>query len=174
MPDAMHSPTPTRRQALRALMPLLLAGGLSACGFRLRGAQPLPFATLHLGVDTNSEFGQALARKVGTSGTTVAVTDPAQADARLEILGNQRSREILSLSAAGKVREYQLFQTLSFRVVDRNGEELLAPVTLHSRREYNFDDTRVIAKEREEALLFRDMEAELLQQMMDRLATLSP
>lgn len=157
---------------------VLLAGlglvALSGCGFRMRGPQPLAFATLYVGVDGNSELGAALRRRVLTSGTTRVVDDPASADARLEVTRNSRTREILSLSAAGKVREYTLLQTLTFRLIGRAGNELLAPVTLTMRREYNFDDTQVIAKEQEEALLFRDMENDLLQQLMDRLATVRP
>ena len=101
------------------------------------------------------------------------VEDRAAADARLEILRNIRGREILSLSSAGKVREYQLQQTITFRVVDRSGRELLPATMVSARREYNFDDSQVIAKQQEEALLFNDMESDLLQQMMRRLAAVS-
>lgn len=162
---------PTRR---RAFLVVLAAPLLPGCGFRLRGPQPLGFATLHVGIDANTELGAALRRRILTSGTTRVVDDPAEAEARLEVLQNTRSREILSLSSAGTVREYQLFQTVRFRLVRADGAELLAPVTLTVRREYNFDDAEVIAKEQEEALLYRDMENDLLQQMLDRLATVTP
>lgn len=163
---------PERRRILlaaAALAPLLFAGG---CGFRLRGPQPLAFSTIHIDADPNSPLGAALRRRIPTSGTTVVVEDPAAADARLQILRNVRTREILSLSADGKVREYQLGQAITFRLIDRNGTELLPATSISARREYNFDDSQVIAKEQEEALLYRDMERDLQQQLMRRLAAI--
>ncbi len=145
---------------------------LTGCGFRPRGPRPLPFATLYVGVDPNSEFGAALRRQVATSGTTTTVEQAPEADARLEILRNSRTQDILSLSSAGKVREYQLVQTLTFRVVSRGGNELIPATSITVRREYSFDDAQVIAKEQEEALLWRDMENDLLQQLMRRLAAI--
>ncbi|HRD33945.1 MAG TPA: LPS assembly lipoprotein LptE [Rhodocyclaceae bacterium] len=163
-----------RRGLLAGLGTLLVATLAGGCGFRMRGPRPLAFKTLYVGLDANSELGSALRRRVLTSGTTVVVDDPATADARLEVLQNSRDREILTLSSAGTVREYLLTLTIRFRLVARSGEELLAPVTLSVRRDYNFADAQIIAKEREEALLFRDMENDLLQQVMDRLATVAP
>jgi LPS-assembly lipoprotein len=149
-----------------ALAPVLLSG----CGFRLRGAQPLAFSTLYVGADPNSPLGVGLRRQIPTSGTTVIVEDPAAAEARLEILQDARVREILSLSGAGKVREYQIGHIITFRLVDRAGAELLPPTSISATRAYNFDDAQVIAKEQEEALLYRDMERDLQQQLMRRLA----
>lgn len=155
----------------------LLAGAallaLSGCGFRLRGPQKLAFSTLHVGASPMSEFGAALRRLVATSGTTTVVDDPAQAEARLEILANERGREILSLTGAGKVREYQISQRLRFRLVDRAGNILIAPTSLSAMREYTFDDSQVLGKEQEEALLYRDMQNDLLQQLMRRMAAVN-
>lgn len=155
---------------------LLLAGAglatlaLSGCGFRLRGPQQLDFATLHIGVSELSELGATLRRMIATTGSTTVVEDPAQADARLQILGNERGREILSLTGAGKVREYQLTQRLRFQLLDKAGQALIPPTAIAATREYTFDDAQVLGKEQEEALLYRDMQADLLQQLMRRLA----
>lgn len=148
------------------------AAGLTGCGFRPRGPRPLPFATLYIGADPNSGFGAALRRQIATTGTTITVEEAPQAEARLDILRNSRTQDILSLSSAGKVREFQLVQTLTFRVVDRAANELIPATSISVRREYSFDDAQVIAKEQEEALLWRDMENDLLQQLMWRLAAI--
>lgn len=163
-----------RRSLVTGMGALVVAALAGGCGFRMRGPRPLAFKTLYVGLDANSELGSALRRRVLTSGTTVVVDDPAAADARLEVLQNSRDREILTLSSSGNVREYLIILTIRFRLVGRSGDELLAPVTLSVRRDYKFDDAEIIAKEREEALLFRDMENDLLQQVMDRLATVAP
>ena len=165
---------PVRRRLLIALSLAPLAGALGSCGFRLRGPQPLPFATLYVNLSADTELGAALRRRIATSGTTRVVDDPAEADMRLEVLQNSRDREILSLSGDGDVREYTIMQTIIFRLVRRDGSEALPPTTLSARREYNYDDAHIIAREQEENLLFRDMEHDLLRQMFDRLAVAAP
>lgn len=145
---------------------LLLAG----CGFRLRGPQALDFATMHVNVPAESELGAQLRRLIATTGTTRVEEDVERADARLQILSNNRGREILSLTGAGKVREYQLTQTLRFQLLGRADKVLVAPTSLLARREYTFDDSQVLGKEQEENLLYRDMQNDLVQQLMRRLA----
>lgn len=167
---ALDRPRAGRRRLLAAAGSALAALGLAGCGFRLRGPQKLDFATLYVGASEFSEFGAELRRIVATSGTTAVVTDPARAEARLAILANERDREILSLTGAGRVREYQISQRLRFQLVDRAGKVLIAPTTLTAQREYTFDDSQVLGKEQEEALLYRDMQHDLLQQLMRRLA----
>ena len=143
---------------------------LSGCGFHLRGPQALDFATVHINVPEQSEFGAQLRRLIATTGTTRVEEDAARAEARLQILANDRGREILSLTGAGKVREYQLVQSLRFQLLDRAGKALIPPTGLSARREYTFDDSQVLGKEQEEALLYRDMQNDLVQQLMRRLA----
>lgn len=163
-----------RRRILAALAASLVATTLPACGFKLRGPRPLSFASLYIGLDRNTSLYGMLRRQIMANGSTQVVDDPAQADARLEMLRDNRDREILSLSSAGRVREYTLEQTLGFRLVARDGRELLPPTLISARRDYNFDDAQVIAKEQEEALLYRDMEKDLVEQLVRRLAAVQP
>ncbi|MFT3759379.1 LPS assembly lipoprotein LptE [Thauera sp.] len=156
----------------------LLLGGtglacllLSGCGFKLRGPQALDFATVHINASELSELGASLRRLIATTGSTRVVEDPAQADALLQVLANNRGREILSLTGAGKVREYQLTQTLRFQLLDRRGAALIPPTSISASREFTFDDSQVLGKEQEESLLYNDMQQDLLQQLMRRLAS---
>jgi LPS-assembly lipoprotein len=160
----------SRRRLLLAGLALPAAVALGGCGFRLRGPQPMDFATLHVNVSAQTELGAQLRRLVAVSGSTVVVEEEAAAEARLQILGNARSREILSLTGAGKVREYQLHQNLQFQLLDKAGKPLIPPTTLAARREYTFDQDAVLGKQQEEELLYRDMQQDLVQQMMRRLA----
>lgn len=161
---------PSRRRLLSAAAALTATQLLAGCGFRLRGPQPLAFGTIHLGVRTSSGIGALLARQIAASGTTQVVADPALADVRLQIIRNRPEREILSLTGTGKVREYQLSHELGFQLVDRAGNILIAPTLLTTRRDYTFEDDQILAKEQEEDLLEQDMEKELVQQLMRRLA----
>jgi LPS-assembly lipoprotein len=155
---------------IRLLAAALVALTLASCGFHLRGPQPLAFSSLYVGTNQYSDLGAALRRQVTLSGTTKVEENEAVADARLQILANERTREILSLTATGKVREYELSQRIRFRLVSKTNEELIPPTNLVVRREYTFNDELILGKEQEEALLFRDMEADLIQQVMRRLA----
>ncbi len=167
--DAAPTATPQRRRLLLAGAGLA-ALALGGCGFRLRGPQQLDFATLHVDVSELSDFGAKLRRMVATSGTTTVVEEAAQAEARLQILGIDRGREILSLTGAGKVREYQLTERIRFQLLDKSGKALIPPTAIAATREYTFDDSQVLGKEQEEALLYRDMQNDLVQQLMRRLA----
>lgn len=167
---ASSAPQPTCRRRLLLAGGALAALSLAGCGFRLRGPQALDFATLHINTPPETELGAQLRRLVATSGTTRVIEEAEHAEARLQILGNSRGREILSLTGAGKVREYQLVQSLRFQLLDKSGTPLIAPTSLSARREYTFDDSQVLGKEQEEALLYRDMQNDLVQQMMRRLA----
>lgn len=169
MPPRLPTHAAARRRFLTAAVALPAAVALAGCGFRLRGPQALDFATIHIGVSEFSDLGAALRRQVATSGSTTVVEDPAQAEVRLQLLGNERGREILSLTGAGKVREYELTQVIRFRLVDKANADLIAPTQIAARREYTFDDAQILGKEQEEALLYRDMEADLIAQIMRRL-----
>ena len=83
-----------------------------------------------------------------------------------ELLGETREREVLSINAQGRAREYQLRLLSTFRVVDKNGLELIAPTTLTARRDISFNESELLAKESEEAMLYRDMQSDLVRQMV--------
>jgi len=157
-----------RRRALLAgvAMAAFAAGG---CGFQLRGAQKLPVDTLFLALPANSPLGAEIARVVRSSTNALVVTDRKQAQAILELLGESREREVLSINAQGRAREYQLRLRTTFRVVAPDGTELIAPTTLTARRDIAFNESELLAKESEEALLYRDMQSDLVRQMVTRL-----
>lgn len=156
---------------------LLLAGlsalSLSACGFKLRGPQPLPFKTIYVG-ELYHVLGGELRRQIELSGTTTVVQRIEDAEVRLDIQRNDRNREILSLAADGSVREYDLERTLVFRVLDQAGNERLPASIIRARREYEFSDTQVLSKQREENLLFDDMDRDIITQLVRRLAAVRP
>ncbi|HNQ76409.1 MAG TPA: LPS assembly lipoprotein LptE [Pseudothauera hydrothermalis] len=160
----------SRRRLLTAASTLAVSSLLAGCGFRLRGPQPLAFATIYLGTSQNSGLGAQLARHIRATGSTEVVADPAQAEVSLQILRDGVSREILSLTGAGKVREYQLTRDFVFQLVGRDGALLVPPTQLTAQRDYTFQDERILAKEQEESLLLADMQNEIVRQLVRRLA----
>ncbi|MDR2240782.1 MAG: LPS assembly lipoprotein LptE [Zoogloeaceae bacterium] len=150
---------------LLALLTLLVA----ACGFQLRGAQPLPFSSLYIPAES-WEMGALLKRNIRALGSTQVVDTPQEAQAVFALIGEAREKSILSLSGTGRVREYQLRYRLAFRVHDQQGKELIAPTEITLVRDISFSDDRVLAKEQEESLLYRDMQEDMAQQLMRRMA----
>ena len=150
---------------LLALAVLVLAG----CGFQLRGTASLPFKTLYMPPTTQPGVALDLKRYIQSGTDTTLVDDPKRADAILELTQDQREKVILSLAATGRVREYQLRYRINFRVHDGKGANFVPPSTVTLTRDVTYSDTDVLAKEAEEQLLYRDMQSDMVQQLMRRL-----
>lgn len=152
----------------------LLATILSSCGFQLRGQAALPFKTVFIETSGYSLFANDLERAIRSGSETKVVRNREEADAVLKILSEAQDRRILSLSAGGRVREFELRYSVSYRVVDRANQDLALPGTIQLHRDLTYDDTEVLAKESEELLLYKDMKADAVQQMLRRLAVAKP
>jgi LPS-assembly lipoprotein len=167
----------SRSIILRVGAMLLLAVALSACGFQLRGSNGqyrMPFQSIFLGFDDNSALGTELRRNLRSGDAVVVVDDQAKAAALFDVVSETKGKSILSLNSQGRVREYLLSYTLVFRVRDNKGAELLHPTTISLKRTISFNESQVLAKESEEALLYRDMQSDLVQQILRRLAAIKP
>lgn len=164
----------------RAVLALGMTVLLSACGFHLRGSNGsfmLPFATMYIGLPDTSPLAIDLKRYIRAIGSTEVVNTREDADAVLDVLGDperNRTKTILSLNSSGRVSEYQLGYSINFRVLDKAGNQLLAPTTISLVRPITYNDSQVLAKESEEAQLYRDMRNDLVQQIMRRLAAIKP
>jgi LPS-assembly lipoprotein len=165
-----------QKVVVRTVAALCIAASLTACGFQLRGSNgsyTMPFHSIYLTFPDTSALGTELKRNL-RAGDVVIADQPGQAEAQFVVLRENRGKSILSLNSLGRVREYLLTYTLSFAVRDPKGVELLPATEITLRRNMAFDETQVLAKESEEALLYRDMQADLVQQIMRRLAALRP
>lgn len=143
---------------------------LAACGFKLRGAQTLPVETIYLSLPVNSAIGAEMARLLRASTNAKVVTDRKEAQAIVELLGENREREVMAINAQGRATEYQLRLRVRFRVLDKTASELIGPTDLLARRDITFNESDLLAKESEESLLYRDMQSDLVRQMVSRLA----
>jgi LPS-assembly lipoprotein len=166
-----------RRTVLRAAAAAGLAAALSGCGFQLRGSgdsYTLPFQSIYIGFPETSTLGTELKRNL-RAGDRVIIADKAEnADAVFVLQGEQQGRQILSLNSLGRVREYLLTYTLTFAVRDKAGRELLPATQISLRRNMPYDESQALAKENEAALLYRDMQADIVQQIIRRLAAIKP
>ena len=88
----------------------------------------------------------------------------------LDIVREQRERVVVGISSTGQVRELQLRIRLVFKIRTPQGDELVPETEMLQKRDISFNETAVLAKEAEEALLYRDMQTDLVQQLLRRLA----
>lgn len=160
----------------RLLLALLAAAILAGCGFQLRGAASgaLPYKTFYIALPPNSEIGIWLSRYIKSSGNTRLVDDPKEAEGIFQQLLDDRAKTILSLNAQGAVREFRLEAKFAFRVIDAKGKVLVPPNEITLTRDMTYDATAVLAKDQEEALLWRDMSNDLANQILRRLSIVKP
>ena len=162
---------------VRIFAAVLVAATLAGCGFKLRGSGDqynMPFQSIYLAFPETSPLGTELKRNLRAGDNVRIEDDASKAQALFDVLSESRGKSILSLNSLGRVREYSLSYTLVFRVRDASNRELLAPTEITLRRNIAFDESQVLAKESEEQLLYRDMQADLVQQIMRRLAAIKP
>ena len=155
------------------LLTSLTAAALGGCGFKLRSSQTFAFQTLAVTPEKNGlvaadvirYFGEAIVPIVAVRGST-----PPQVI--VDILQEVREKSVVGVNASGQVREFQLKIRLQFRMRLPDGRELIAPTEIAQQRDISFNESAVLAKEAEEVLLFRDMQSDILQQLLRRLAAI--
>lgn len=158
-----------RRRLFSALLPAALLAG---CGFQLRRAPDFAFERILVNASANSPLANELRRSIASGGQVqvVDVTGAAAAQVILDLLNEQREKVVVGLNATGQVREFQLRTRLRFRLRSLQGRELIPETELLQTRDISFTESAALAKEAEENLLYRDMQADLVQQLMRRLA----
>ena len=157
----------------RNLLAFIAALLLGACGFQLRGSATVPFDTLYL-PRANTGIGLDLKRHIQAGTNARVVDEQSQAVAVLQFTEEVRQKEVLSLTSAGRVREFQLRYRVGFRVHDLRNRDYVPNTTIQLTRDVTFNDADILAKEQEEQLLYRDMQADMVQQIIRRLAAAKP
>ena len=158
------------RLFLLAVLTALVAG----CGFQLRGAYSLPYESLYVAGADYSPVIAGLKRAIRASGSA-RLADTAQ-DAQATFMPTIEAKDTvtLSYSSSGRAREKRLRYLYGYRVVDGKGRDLVLPSQVELYRDLTYADSDVLAKTQEEELLWRDMESDLVQQLMRRLAATKP
>ena len=158
-----------RTWLVAAAVPIVLA----ACGFQLRQAPTFSFSSIYVGGDPKSPLNAELRRGIASAGTVAVVpatSPPEKAQVILDVLGDQREKVVVGLTATGQVREFQLRIRFRFRLRTPQGKELIPETEILQQRDISFNESAVLSKEAEEGLLYRDMQTDVVQQLMRRLA----
>lgn len=180
----------------RALLGLGGAALLAGCGFQLRQAPDFAFDVLVMNASPSSPLAAELSRSLASNGrvkvlpasamaaaTAAAAAPPASASASAPAAAAQnqvifdlpqelREKIVVGLNSSGQVREFQLRSRIRFRLRTPQGKELIPETELLQQRDITFNEAAVLAKEAEESLLYRDMQTDLVQQLMRRLAAI--
>ena len=157
----------------RSFVLVSLVAPLAGCGFHLRQAPKFAFESLYLSASEGSGLGNELRRNLAAAGTLRVLgrqEPPANADVLLDLLEERREKVVVARSSTGQVREFQLRIRVRFRLRTPQGRELIPDTELVQQRDISFNESAVLAKEAEENLLYRDMQTDLVQQILRRLA----
>lgn len=158
-----------RRLVLATGIALALAG----CGFQLRGAPDLAFTSIYVNAGETSPVGNELKRNLASLSNVVLITDPqalSSAEVVLDFQNELREKTVVGMNTSGQVTEFQLRSRLRFRLRTPKGKELIPSTELVLHRDVSFNESAVLAKEAEEGLMYRDMQSDIVQQLMRRLA----
>jgi LPS-assembly lipoprotein len=157
----------------------LVALATTACGFHLRGAgrveMPPALSVLQVRVEGNLLENNPLLVAVKNAlrtQTDIQIQESGDAS-RLVLYGELSDSRILSVTSTGKVDEYLLKYEVSFRLVDVDNKLLSEPQTVKVHRDHQFDRLNVLAKEREEQELRREMQRDAAQQILRRLSRIT-
>jgi LPS-assembly lipoprotein len=147
--------------------------GLSACGFRLAGSDPLPgvLARPYMSLkDPYTDFSREFEHQLKGAGATLQAVR-ANSTATIDVTKDLVERRTLSVSATNIPTEYELTYTVTFAVhgVDK---ELLAPQTISLSKDYSFEENVLLAKENEADILRKQMARDLTSIAMRRLTSL--
>ena len=145
---------------------------LGGCGFALRRAPELRFATLLLtGFAPRSPLATELRRAIDASATTRVVNTRGQAQVVLEALTDERLKVVVASTSVGQVTEFQLRARFAFRLRSVAGKELIPSSEIRLTRDMSYTETTALAKELEEASLYRKMQNDIVAQVLRRLAS---
>lgn len=166
-----------RRQLLQiatggSLMGLTALGG---CGFQLRGVQSYSFNGILITGTTRTpsllltELQRSLLDHSGMK-VLMNAAPASHTQVRLDILEEVRQKAAVGLSVAGQVREFELRLRVKFKFSTIAGRELIETTELRLQRPVTYNESAALAKEIEEAQLYRDMQSDMVAQLLRRLA----
>ena len=161
-----------RRQLLLALASAGASFALAGCGFDLRQPARVSFSSIALvGFARRSPLADELKRQLQKQVSVLEAPD--KAEVVLQALDDVREKSVVASTAAAQVRELQLRLKFNFRARTPGGRELIPRAELMVSRDLSYSETAALAKEHEEAELFREMQSDIVAQVLRRLAAVT-
>ena len=159
---------------LRAVFFILLISSLIAsligCGFHLRGTSDIAFNSIFIQGNTLI-ISKNLKKSLTTNGVKVLESADG-AELLLETVGEENEKRILSLAGGGTVNEFELYYRVHYRTRQASDALWSQVQTVEARRDYTYSDANLLAKQGEEKRLNENMQADVLGNLIRRLASL--
>lgn len=148
------------------------AVALAGCGFELKRPPSLSFATIQLtGFAPRSPLAAELKQSIDASPTTRVVDALKDAQVVLQAIAESREKVVVAQTAANQIREFELRLRFSFRLRTAAGKDLIPESEIVLRRSLTYSESAALAKEQEEAFLYRSMQTDIVSQVLRRLAS---
>ena len=154
-----------------ALVSLLLG----ACGFHLRGSEPLPADMSVTYIRGTIEFNPLYdAFRTSLESHGVRVTqNRREATAVLNILENNFSTEVQTVNLSGQVQEYRLSQNIHFEVTAADGRLLVEQQSVTQTRVVKFNVKGLLGSERERATIRAELTRDVVNLAMLRITAVA-
>ncbi|MEO8080829.1 MAG: LPS assembly lipoprotein LptE [Caldimonas sp.] len=168
------APTIVSRRALLLDSAVVVAASsaLAGCGFALKHAPELRFKTIQLtGFTPRSPLAAELRMNIDSSLTTRVVESAKDAEVVLHALTDAREKSVVAQTAANQIREFELRSRFRFELRTVGGKELIPPTEIVLKRSLTYTESAALAKEQEEAFLYRAMQIDIASQVLRRLAS---
>jgi LPS-assembly lipoprotein len=150
---------------------ILLLLSLAGCGFQPRGSSGLPqdmAVTYIQGAKPWSSIYEEFRDALEDRGAVVTGTRD-EATAVLRILETESRRDVLTVDIGGKVQELQYVQMIRFQVTARDQQVLVPEQTVTARRDFVFNKTEILAKERESQFVRQALQRDVVNLAMLRI-----
>lgn len=158
----------------RVLLVVIFAVEMVGCGFHLRtwdvGSS---IDAAYVSANPRNSLEAPLRRALRQAGVTEAHS-ASEADVVVELLEDRRERRSVTVSGQARAAEYEMTLGVRYRVTDSAGVELVAPQWLERERVFRVDRDNIVGSSEEQALLEREMEADLVQQIIRALNAVVP
>lgn len=156
-----------------ALLALLLAvglvGGLTGCGFHLRGSVEVPPGLSPVYVRGGGLVGRSIETRLVGSGVP-STTNPAAAGLVIDILSEVRDSRVVAVDSGGKALAYMLTYRVELAAADRQGRFIIPPQQLSLDRTFDDNpDVSVLGQEEESDIIYSDMADDAADQVLLRL-----
>jgi len=156
----------------RLIAILVLALGLTACGFHLRSALTLPPDLGPVRVvakDPYSPLAESLAVALEQAGATPAPEDAEGDVATLRVHLEKWGSTPISIDQFGRAQEYTLRYAVVFSLDKADGTNVVPEQTVELARDYVSVPTRSTGTEGERELLAREMQKEMTASILRRI-----
>ena len=150
-----------------------LAGlSLAGCGFELRRPPDLRFKTILLvGFTARSPVAADLKKLIDATPDTRVVESLKDAQVVLRAVSEAKEKSVVAQTAANQIREFELRYRFAFQLRNAGGNDLIPESEIVLKRSLTYTESAALAKEQEEAFLYRAMQSDIVFQVLRRLAS---